>query len=550
MKLQNPETGEIWDSETGAITPAVSAVDAYMARNAQIEPEYSPTQGMSGMDKFMSGAGKAVTDTGRGIAQFFGADNQQAIDESRRLDAALMDTGAGLAGNVAGHVAQSFGPGFALRGAGMVPGLSRLGAAGKAMTTPQTAKQAGLLGGLYAGSQPVATGESRAMNSLLGAGGGAVGQKVGQFVSRGVGDVSAHMRGIADKARGLGAKVPAGSATGSVPLRQVEASFASNPLTAGPHAKMMQNNQGVINQTVLKAVGQNGDEVTEELLGKAAKDIGDKIKGSLKDQTIELGDDLLDSLASVESKYIKLPTIRGDAMFRNVRDYLLDKLSAGNMSGKEYQAIRSELGKVSNKAWNSVDNANPSLGQAIDEMVDALDDHAAAQLPKANLKLFSEGRRQWANFKALEHSKNGANVSGPKLANYLNRKQKTAFRRGGGSTDKATQDMYDIARFADNYRGIVGDSGTATRLSIPQMAGQSGGGATLGYLMGGSPEMAALGALTPPALQKIAQMGLYNQPVQKLLSSQGLLGMGVPQGVTRAVESSGSHLPIGLISSQ
>lgn len=65
----------------------------------------NPTEGMSGTQKFLAGAGKGMTDLARGVGQLTGLVDQQSIDDSRRRDAALMDTGAGLAGNITGTVA-------------------------------------------------------------------------------------------------------------------------------------------------------------------------------------------------------------------------------------------------------------------------------------------------------------------------------------------------------------------------------------------------------------------------------------------------------------
>lgn len=70
---------------------------------AGINPnEYSPTDGMSGVDRFFAGFGKSLYDTGRGVGQLFGRQSEADIEEARRLDAPLMDTGAGLLGNVVG----------------------------------------------------------------------------------------------------------------------------------------------------------------------------------------------------------------------------------------------------------------------------------------------------------------------------------------------------------------------------------------------------------------------------------------------------------------
>jgi hypothetical protein len=78
-----------------------------------------PTEGMSGMDKFRAGAGKAIVDLGRGVGQLVGAVSREDVAESRKRDKALMDTGAGMAGNLAGNLA-------ALAPTAMIPGANTI----------------------------------------------------------------------------------------------------------------------------------------------------------------------------------------------------------------------------------------------------------------------------------------------------------------------------------------------------------------------------------------------------------------------------------------
>ena len=60
--------------------------------------DYDVTQDMSGVDKFLSGAGKGMTDVARGVGQLTGLVSDEEIAESRARDKNLMDTGAGVAG--------------------------------------------------------------------------------------------------------------------------------------------------------------------------------------------------------------------------------------------------------------------------------------------------------------------------------------------------------------------------------------------------------------------------------------------------------------------
>lgn len=138
----------------------------------------NPTEGMSTFDKAAAGAGKAVSDLGLGIRQITGFAPQSEVDEVKERDKALMDTGAGIAGNVAGNVAMSLIPGLGAAGVGKAAGMQALQAGGKALlAAPATlggVVTQGGMGALQAGLQPVASGESRAGNAALGFAGGAV----------------------------------------------------------------------------------------------------------------------------------------------------------------------------------------------------------------------------------------------------------------------------------------------------------------------------------------------------------------------------------------
>lgn len=129
LKIEGPE---------GATPEQVmqAAQQLYAARaqrqpSAQM-PSVDPTEGMSGFEKFAAGAGKAMTDVARGVRQYLpeaiGGLSGEQIAEARRLDAPLMNTGAGMAGNIAGNVAMAVPSAF-VPGAASIPGGAAIGAA-------------------------------------------------------------------------------------------------------------------------------------------------------------------------------------------------------------------------------------------------------------------------------------------------------------------------------------------------------------------------------------------------------------------------------------
>lgn len=132
---------------------------------------YDPTDGMSTFDKAAAGAGKAVYDAGRGIGQLVGLQSQSDIDEAKRLDAPLMKTKAGIAGNIGGNIAMVAIPGAAaMKYGSKIPLLGRgLSTLGRISVLPTGIKESALAGTILGGTQPVSSDESRLNNAVIGA---------------------------------------------------------------------------------------------------------------------------------------------------------------------------------------------------------------------------------------------------------------------------------------------------------------------------------------------------------------------------------------------
>ena len=112
----------------------------------------NPTDGMSGTQKFLAGYGKSVADLARGIGQYTPFVSRKDVEESRRLDAPLMKTGAGIGGNIVGGMAN-------LAPTAMIPGAN-------------TITGAGVLGAVTGAFQPSASTEETLGNVGFGALGG------------------------------------------------------------------------------------------------------------------------------------------------------------------------------------------------------------------------------------------------------------------------------------------------------------------------------------------------------------------------------------------
>ena len=123
---------------------------------AKYEP-IDPTADMGQMDRFNAGIGKAFTDIGQGAAQMVGmGPSAQDVRNRRELDKPLMNTGAGLGGNIAGNVT-ALAPMAVIPGAATIAGAGTVGALAGALQPTETPGERvgnmGVGGALGAGTQ-------------------------------------------------------------------------------------------------------------------------------------------------------------------------------------------------------------------------------------------------------------------------------------------------------------------------------------------------------------------------------------------------------------
>lgn len=219
----------------------------------------NPTEGMSGTQKFLAGAGKGMTDLARGVGQLTGLVDQQSIDDSRRRDAALMDTGAGLAGNITGTVA-------ALAPTAFIPGVN-------------TYAGATALGAATGLAQPVATGESRLANTAMGGAFGFAGQGVANGLSRLLRpQTSRAVTELMDE----GITPTPGQILGGIPQRVESAMesipFAGQAITGAKGAVVEEFNEAAINRALgpinktVSAIGHEGMRQAREAVENSYDD--------------------------------------------------------------------------------------------------------------------------------------------------------------------------------------------------------------------------------------------------------------------------------------
>jgi hypothetical protein len=253
IQVEVPGQG-IVEFPDGMTDDQIAAVIRKNAPRPQAQQEvYDPTEGMSGTDKFLAGMGKAFTDLGRGAGQMVGLVDQKDVDEAKRIDAPLMKTGAGLAGNIAGNIVPA-------AVASVVPGAN-------------TAIGSAAVGGVLGALQPVGAEDSRLANTALGGVSGYAGAKLGQMVgsstkaARQAEALRQSQNATRDatiaQARGAGYVIPPSSANPSWINRTLE-SLAGKEATRQTASVQ---NQEVTNALARKALGlADGTALSDDVL--------------------------------------------------------------------------------------------------------------------------------------------------------------------------------------------------------------------------------------------------------------------------------------------
>lgn len=147
--IEDLERALVLADRAGNVEDAKKLANAIVTLRASQYQPTNPTDEMGTGQRMLAGVGKAFTDIGRSAGQMIGTVSPQDVAESRKYDQPLMDTGAGMAGSIAGNVA-------AAAPAMLIPGVNSVAGAGA-------------MGGVLGALQPTTADESRLKNTAVGA---------------------------------------------------------------------------------------------------------------------------------------------------------------------------------------------------------------------------------------------------------------------------------------------------------------------------------------------------------------------------------------------
>lgn len=255
-----------------------------------------------------------------------------------------------------------------------------------------------------------------------------------------------------------------GQATGNRLLQRLEAKLESQPMTAGPFDRIKDANAREVNRAAARAIGENTDNLSADVLDRAVTRMAG-VFDEVRDDT-QRAIDPAGFVTRLQAVGDEFEAIAPQFWNHPLVTRLVTHAQNGSASGRDLGGLRSKLTREVHRQMTSP-QGDRELGMALGNVLEYVDDLVAQGLRGEQLARYNATRDQYRNLMLLT-SRVGAinpstgNVNGSLLANALQQKDRAGFLFGRNQSD-----MYNAARFAQAFRPIVGDSGTATRMPLP-----------------------------------------------------------------------------------
>lgn len=352
--------------------------------------------------------------------------------------------------------------------------------------------------------------EERAKNAAIAYGGNKAGEFVGRAFGRAIqpvrpNEISKTQKAALESADRVGVKLSAGEASGNRALKWAESSTADMPIASGMAQRRSTANQKAMNASVLRQLGEKGDEVTEEALASARTRISGEYSRVLDPVKIQLDDSFRGEVKAITGSKVmrELRDEQVDAVLGKFRDMPKGKIS---VSGEWFQQNKTALDGAIRSAYNSGDAPK---ARALEQFEKALDRAAARSMPVDDRAAYKLAGRQWATLRTLETGKvvDGGNVMPGRLDQALTSRYKGAYKEG-----KIKGEAADVARLASLLRPPP-NSGTLPRSVY---AGGIGGAAMF------DPSTAAMMLAGPASVQALATSPLMRS---YMTGNRGLLNI-------------------------
>lgn len=507
------------------------------AMHKETREKYDPTKGMSIPEKLLAGIGKSLADTYRGgkqlgahVGGYAGIVSPETVssidkevDEAAALDNPLMDTGAGITGNVAGTIGQVLVPGTMLSKASAIPQLAKVApvmqTAGQAINAPKNLKTAMATGAALSTINPVEGGDQGfASKKLFQIGTGSVAGALGYGAAKGVerlvspaqSTANSTIKSVIADGRQLGFETTPAMLSGSKTTQALEQGLLSMPGSAKKIQAVGEHNLKTLARVAAKSIGQNTDDITDDVLANASKKFSQGYDGLRSVGKIPVDSELKVAINDIAAEQLNLSKpLQNKAALSFLDDYWNTAKNGGGIDGKRLVADIKALRKQAYQAIKANDSETAMTKYAL---ADELENFAGRHLTKIGspnvLNDFLEARKGFANLIAIEKAFDSATgkISGAKLANAMK------------GVHKGT-DLESAAKFMKNFAPKGDGADTLLDKFAFRAAASTAGGGT-GALLGADNEdpQAAwrgflLGSVAPYAASKAIGSAYLSKPV-------------------------------------
>lgn len=323
-----------------------------------------------------------------------------------------------------------------------------------------------------------------------------------------------------------GIPIRGGQISESPSINYLDAVLKTKPFSG--YGKNVSEQHGAFNREVAKAIGEDADKVTPEVMANAKTRLGQNYEDIAANTTLKLDDSLGKDFMRIAEDASSVLAPNERSIIHSQLGNILDKAKgAGEIDGKTFQTIL-RTGSPLDRATKSADsNVRYYAGQIKQALLDGMGRHA----PEDMQSLLKSTNSQYKAMKTIEDlvEKSPTGDISPALLMGAVRKSYPNMAYGGGGR------LADLARIGQKFLKDMPQSGTQPRLSAAQMLGLGGGALAEGGLAYFDPVTAAKVAAL--GLTAAVTKGAVNKGVGSLLRSDfyanRLINSALPAGAAR-----------------
>lgn len=260
----------------------------------------------------------------------------------------------------------------------------------------------------------------------------------------------------------------AGQRTGSPALRYAESILGDAPGAGQGAANIQREGQEQFTRAAMRRAGQGLEDATPETLAANNARLGNQFEELSMRNALTPDNQFITDLTRSVRDYRNVPNSQQRALVQGYIDDIIGHVNAGQMSGAQYQEMRSRLSRQS----NSLRNSDPTLSDALRDMRNALDNAMERSIPPGSpdAELWRQSRREYGSQKTIEQAASRAGeataegqIVPANLRNAVSAQNRGAYARGEG-------DFSDLARSGVNVMSPLPNSGTAQRNLLTDVA--------------------------------------------------------------------------------